>query len=113
MQYAMSSSSMVLSSVINDVFHSSLSSVYCCLSIIDYFGIAISSKNGKCALRVLLNIALQIIHYQNHTYRILSPSFHYDSRGSYLNFAYFNVEQRNRVLAIDSLYGIDCSIEEY
>ncbi|CAF4425110.1 unnamed protein product, partial [Adineta steineri] len=31
------------------------------------------------------------------------------SSGSYLNFAYFNVEQRNRVLYIDFLYDIPVS----
>ncbi|CAF4235152.1 unnamed protein product [Adineta steineri] len=50
-----------------------------------------------------------LIHYQNNTYRILSSSFTYNSRGSYLNFAYFNVEQRNRVLYIDFLYDIPVS----
>ncbi|CAF1477358.1 unnamed protein product [Adineta steineri] len=50
-----------------------------------------------------------LIHYQNYTYRILSSSFTYNSRGSYLNFAYFNVEQRNRVLYIDFLYDIPVS----
>ena len=47
----------------------------------------------------------QIIHFKNHTYRILSSSYKYNSRGSYLNFAFFNVEQRSRVLLIDFLYG--------
>ncbi|CAF0784027.1 unnamed protein product [Adineta steineri] len=50
-----------------------------------------------------------LIHYQNNTYRILSSSFKHNSRGSYLNFAYFNVEQRNRVLYIDFLYDIPVS----
>ncbi|CAF0830633.1 unnamed protein product [Rotaria sp. Silwood1] len=50
-----------------------------------------------------------IIHLKNRTYRILSSSFKYNSRESYLNFAYFNVEQRSRVLYIDYLYDIPVS----
>ena len=54
------------------------------------------------------------MYHKNQTYRILSPSYEYNSRGVYLNFGYFNVEQRQRVLYIDYLYGIDflsCIIE--
>ncbi|CAF3010631.1 unnamed protein product [Rotaria socialis] len=50
-----------------------------------------------------------IIHAKNHTYRILSSNFKYNSRESYLNFAYFNVEQRSRVLHIDYFYDIPVS----
>ena len=47
----------------------------------------------------------QVIQHENQTYRILSPSFNYNSRGSYLNLAFFHVEQRQRVLRMDFQYG--------
>ena len=47
----------------------------------------------------------QVIQHENQTYRILSPSFNYNSRGAYLNLAYFHVEQRQRVLRMDFQYG--------
>ena len=104
LQYEMLFSTVDLCYYINEFCHSSLLYMFLDFEIIDY-SISLPGEFSGDRLVLIKAILLQIIHYQNHAYRILSPSFHYDSRGTYLNFAYFHVEQRSRVLSIDTLYG--------
>ncbi|CAF0725444.1 unnamed protein product [Adineta steineri] len=62
----------------------------------------------------LSNLYFNEYYYESSTFSAYTTdqlyyNYQYNSRESYLNFAYFNVEQRNRVLYIDFLYDIPVS----